>query len=146
MIIKHLNDTDFKIFIFNKISRDLTDEIKDIIKKLQKKLNLKGFYKVIVISKSVGVFLKIIKLDDSFYKDVLELKIDIRDCDLYFKTKDYFIISSLSKVVYYDGYYYGLVDDYFDKVIEKVEFGEYVLEYDICNILSNCVEVGGYNE
>ena len=45
---------------------------------------------------------------------------------IYFKTDDYFKINDLSKVVYLDGEYYCKVDDSFDEMIEKVEFGNFV--------------------
>ena len=67
-----------------------------------------------------------IKLDDAFYKNTLDLKIEIRDEDIYFKTDDYFKIDNLSKVVYLDGMYYCIIDDSFEEILEKVEFGSFV--------------------
>ena len=128
MKITKLNETDYVIYLFNKDIDyyNITEEVKRIIKKIQKLLKLKGFYKTIVITKSIGLFIKLIKLDDSFYKNTLDLKIEIRDEDIYFKTDDYFKINDLSKVVYLDGEYYCKVDDSFDEMIEKVEFGNFV--------------------
>lgn len=128
MKITKLNETDYVIYLFNKDIDyyNINEEVKRIIKKIQKLLKLKGFYKTIVITKSIGLFIKLIKLDDSFYKNTLDLKIEIRDEDIYFKTDDYFKINDLSKVVYLDGEYYCKVDDSFDEMIEKVEFGNFV--------------------
>ena len=126
MKIKKLNETDYVIYLFNRDLDNVNDEVKDLIKRIQKLLKLKGFYRVIVVSKSIGLFIKFIKLDDAFYKNTLDLKIEIRDEDIYFKTDDYYKINNLSKVVYLDGMYYCIVDDSFDRMFEKVEFGSFV--------------------
>ena len=126
MKIKKLNETDYVIYLFNRDLDNVNDEVKDLIKRIQKLLKLKGFYRVIVVSKSIGLFIRLIKLDDAFYKNTLDLKIEIRDEDIYFKTDDYYKINNLSKVVYLDGMYYCIVDDSFDRMFEKVEFGSFV--------------------
>ena len=126
MKIKKLNETDYVIYLCNRDLDNVNDEGKDLIKRIQKLLKLKGFYRVIVVSKSIGLFIRLIKLDDAFYKNTLDLKIEIRDEDIYFKTDDYFKINNLSKVVYLDGMYYCIVDDSFDRMFEKVEFGSFV--------------------
>ena len=128
MKIQKINDTEYIIYMFSKLDKD---EIKDKFKSIQKILKLNGFYKVIVINKNIGCFLKLIKLDNSFYKDTLDLKIEEKDSDIYFKTEDYFVIKECSHIMYYDEMYYCIVDDSFDKILEKVEFGDFVLDLDI---------------
>ena len=131
MKIKKLSDTDFQIYLCGNIY-----DTKEIIKQVQKLLKLQGFYKVVVVFKDIGIFLKLIKLDDSFYKDTLDLKIENRDEDIYFKTDDYFIISNLSRILFLNGKYYGLVDGSFDEILEKVEFGEFILDSDMKDVFS----------
>lgn len=128
MKIQKIGSDKYIIYMYENINKE---EIKDKIKSIQKILKLSGFYKVIIINKNIGSFLKLVKLDNSFYKDTLDLKIEERDIDIYFKTDDYFIISECSHIMYYDNMYYCLVDDSFDKIIEKVEFGDFVLDVDI---------------
>ncbi len=128
MKIQKLNNTDYIIYIFSRLE---LEKIKETIKSIQKRLKLNGFYKLLVIDKSIGTFIKLTKLENAFYKDTLDLKIEKVDCDVYFKTDDYFIIKDISHVMYNDKEYYGLVDDSFDKILEKVEFGDFVLDIDI---------------
>ncbi len=142
MKIEKISDTDYKLYIYFNNDEEInrSERIKKIIKKLQKKLKLKGFYKVLACSKDYGLFLHLIKIEDSFYRNNLDLRIVAEDdLDIYFKTKDYFIIESLNTIKYYDNFYYGLVDSSFDKVLEKVEFGDFVFGYDITDILENAV-------
>ena len=127
MKIQKINDTDYVIYIF---SSNYKEEIKDVIKRIQKLLKLNGFYKVIVNYKKIGSFIKLIRLEDAFYKNTLDLKIEEVDEDIYFKTKDYFIIKDCFIKKYFDEYYYALVDDSFDKILEKVEFGDFVFGYE----------------
>ena len=68
MKIEKINDTDYKIYYYKNIinEKSLYEDIKEIIKKIQKKLKLHGFYKVIAINKKVGLttreeLLKILK-------------------------------------------------------------------------------------
>ena len=128
MKIKEVNDTDYIIYLFSRLEKD---EIKDMIKNIQKRLKLSGFYRVRIVNKNIGCFIKLIKLDNSFYKDTLDLKIEEVDEDIYFVTSDYFIVKEFSTIMYYDGMYYCLVDDSFDKILEKVEFGDFVFSNDI---------------
>lgn len=126
MKFEKINETDYKIYLFNFCFNDNAEEIKKILRKLQKSLNLCGFYKVYVCNASVGLFLRLRKLDDSFYKDTLDFKIVFLDCEIYFKTKDYFIVSDCLSVYYYDNYYYALVDNSFSDIVNKIEFGRFV--------------------
>ena len=129
MKINRINNTDYKIYYYDSIdNNNIYDEVKRIIKRIQKRLKLNGFYKVLVINKSIGLFLELKRLDDSFYKNTLDLKIEVVDIDVYYETTDYFIIKDLSNIKYKDGMYYCIVDDSFDEILEKVEFGNFIFD------------------
>ena len=139
-----INDFEFYVYIFSiKYSREnLIEDVKGILKKIQKILRLKGFYKVNVSLKSVGLFLKVVRLEDSFYKNTLDLKIEIdNDLDIYYKTNNYYLVCFSSFVYYYDGMFYVLVDESFDKIYEKVEFGDFVFGNDILDCLNKAIIV-----
>ena len=133
MKIENINERDYKIYYYkNRLDeKSLYDDIKELIKKIQKKLKLNGFYKVIAINKNVGLFLELKRLDDSFYKNILDLNIEIKEDNIYYKTADYFVIKDLHDISYKDGMYYCIVDDDFDEILEKVEFGDFVFDIDI---------------
>ena len=144
MKIDKVSETDYKIYMynFNIDEKNITEEIKLIVKKLQKRLKLKGFYKVISAIKKCGLFLEVKKIEDSFYRDTLDLRIIVsKDMDVYFKTIDYFLIEKMNVIKYFDKYYYALVDDFFDEIIEKVEFGDFVFGLDIDEMLSSSVVI-----
>ena len=127
MKIYKIGPNDYQLYIF-KDNKELSEqEVRELLKKLQDKLKLKGFYRVIVCNKKIGTFIELLKIEDSYYKRVLDLKIIIEnEEEVYFKTEDYFLIKELNSIKYNDKYYYGLVDDSFDKILEKVEFGEFI--------------------
>lgn len=144
MKIEKVSETDYKLYIyFNDINQlNMGEKIKIIIKKLQKKLKLKGYYKVIACSKEFGLFLQLIKIEDSLYRNTLDLRIITdNDLDIYFKTKDYFVIKTLNTIKYYDKYFYGLVDNSFDKILEKVEYGEFIFGNDVVDYLENAIAI-----
>lgn len=126
MKIDKINDTDYKIYIFKYNEAMNTDIVKVLINKLKDKLKLSGFYRVIVINKKIGTFIEIVRIEKSFYKNVLDLKIIIEEDKVYFKTDDYFKIKDMNSIKYYNNNYYVLVDDSFNNIIEKVEFGEFI--------------------
>ena len=136
MKINKLNDNLYKIYYYKDINSDLYEEVKRIIKSIQKKLKLNGFYKVLVINKKIGLFIELRKINNNFYKDMVELKIDIKDYNVYFKTTDYFVIKDLSNIRYKDEMYYCVVDESFDEILEKVEFGDFIFGYDVEKIIS----------
>lgn len=138
MKIYKLNNTDYKIYYYKGIddNKPLYDEVKELIKSIQKILKINGFYRVLVINKKIGLFIELKRLEDSFYKNTLELKIDIRDEDVYFETTDYFVIKDLSNIRYKDEMYYCIVDESFDEILEKVEFGDFIFGYDVEKIIS----------
>ena len=133
MKIERINDTDYKIYYYEKPINNNTiyDDIKILLKRLQKRLKLNGFYKVIVTNKKIGLFLKLIHIDDVFYKNSLDLKIEINNDNIYYKTEDYFLINNSKEIRYLDEYYYCVVDEDFDEILEKVEFGDFIFEKDI---------------
>ncbi len=144
MKIEQISENDYKLYIYsNRLDKDnFTGEIKKLIKNIQKKLNLSGFYKVTACFKDCGLFLHLLKIEDSFYKNSLDLRIVMdEELDVYFKTKDYFMIKDINMVRYFEDYYYGLVDDSFDKILEKVEFGDFVFGYDITELLNNGIVI-----
>ena len=132
MKIEKINETDYKIYYYinNLDEKNLYNDIKELIKKIQKKLKLNGFYKVIAINKKIGLFIELKRLEDAFYRNTLDLKIDIKEDNIYYKTNDYFIIKNMPNVRYKDGMYYCIVDDSFEEIFEKVEFGEFIFGYD----------------
>ena len=141
MKIEKISDSDYKIYVFdNYDENDIVNFVKNIIKKMQYRLNIKGFYKVIVTVKKIGLFLKLIKLDESYYKDTLDLKIVFDNNILvYFKTKDFFIINDFNDIRFLDGYYYVLIDNSFDNILDKIEYGEFI--FDNTNFINNGIVV-----
>jgi len=140
MKIEKISSTDYKVYIYSRSfdENEITEDVRDVVLKLKRKLKLRGFYKIVVCLKELGMFLQIIKIEDSYYKDSLDLRIVLKDdIDIYFKSMDYFAIDDSEKIIYYDGYFYALVEDSFDKIIEKVEFGDFVFGPDIEDILDN---------
>lgn len=134
-----INDTDYYIYDYtSKISKEeIYHDIKEIFQRIQKKLKLKGYYHVIVTRKKIGVFMQIVLLENSFYKDVLDLKIEEDDtCEIYFCTEDYFQVCKSPSVLFLEDKYYVLVDDDFDYLPEQTEFGEFVFSSSMKNILT----------
>lgn len=143
MKIDKISDADYQIVlsVFFSCEEDIISIIKDILKKYQKKLNLKGFYKIIVFNFKYGLFFRLMQIEDSYYKNTFDYRIMFDEKrSFYYQTKDYFIISNLSEVYYFDGYYYALIDDSFDKIFEKVEFGKIILDSDI-DFMDKCVVI-----
>lgn len=139
MKIKKINSFDYNIYVYSNIIDDnnIIDGIKVLIKKLQRKLKLHGFYKVEVCKKEIGLFIELIQIDKSYYMDILELKIEIKDIDIYYKTIDYFIIKDLSYKYFYQDYYYGLINDNFFDIMKLIEFGEFVFGKQLNDFLQN---------
>ena len=142
MKIEIVNDDCYHIYIYNDYE-DLSEIIiKDKLLLIKKILHLCGFYRVIATLKKVGLFLEIIKVAEGFRRETFDLKVIIdNNRDVFFKTKDYFLVEDISKICYYDGEYYGLVDDSFDKILEKVEFGDFVFGCSLDSLLENCIVI-----
>lgn len=143
MKIDKISDVDYQIFLstFFSCEEDIISIIKDILEKYQKKIDLKGFYKIIVFNFKYGLFFRLLQIEDSYYKNAFDYRIIFDNkSSFYYQTRDYFMISNCQEVYYYDGYYYALVDDSFDKLFEKVEFGKIILDSDI-DFLDKCIVI-----
>lgn len=137
----------FKIFINSNYTKDLDYSnkedmigfIKRFILKLKNRLSLRGFYKIRVYPKNnIGIFLDMTKLDDIDLSNNLDLRIMIMyDEDYFFETEDYDLISDCNDIRYKDGLFYCVVDNSFDKILEKVEFGRFIYGKEVINLLNN---------
>ena len=140
MKIERISHTDFLIYDYSSfILEDKKSCVKEIIEKIRSRLSLKGFYRVRFSVKKIGIFLQIQKIEDSFYPDTLDLKIEEASFDVYYGTEDYFLIDSFFPVRYFDGKYYCLVDDSFDKILEKVEFGDFIFGEKLEEVLKKSI-------
>lgn len=137
----------YKIFINKEITKvvDLNDRdsiikcVKNILYKLKTRLGLNGFYKIKVFpNDKIGLFLEVIKLDDSDYSNSLDLRVVVyMDDKFYFETDDYFVIEKYNDKRYLDGLFYCLVDDFFDETIAMVEFGKFIYGKEVNKVLNN---------
>ena len=128
MEIELLSSDNIKIYIYEKI--DCNADIRNVVKE----------YIVYTYYRKIGLFLNLIKIDDSLYKDSIDLKIILNDDnEVYFKTINYLCIKDLGTIRYLDGEFYGLVDDSFDKLLEKVEFGKFIFGYDTNLLLRDSI-------
>lgn len=129
MKIEKLSKTDYFIYLYE-INNQEIETIKNILKKLPKRININGYYRAQIIKKKIGVFLKLIRLEDSYYDNTLDFRFINRDENIYFKTKNIDLLTYFEKVIYYNTYYYGLLDNELDnsKIMNIIEFGSFVLE------------------
>lgn len=140
MKIEFISSNNIKIYVYEQIddSVDIRDAIKKIVNGLKYELKLNGYYSVYVYYRSVGLFLNLIKINDGLYKDSIDLKIILDDDnDVYFMTKDYSIFEGLNNIRYADGNFYCIVGDYFDKILNKVEFGKFIFGYGTNDLIRN---------
>ena len=121
------------------VKEDIVKVVKEIIFKLRGRLGLRGFYKIKVFpQKIIGIFLEVIKLDETEFSNSLDLRIiTYMDEKFYFETDDYFKIANCNDKRYIDGHFYCVVDDNFDLVLEKVEFGRFIYGKDVNFLLNN---------
>ncbi len=134
MKIESIGNFDYQIMVcFHFLEEnDIISFIKQFLLSFQKKFKLGGFYKVVVFPRFFGLFFQLLEVKDSYYKNGFDYRITFdTETSFYFRTEDYFVVESCPIIYYYDGVYYGLVDDSFDEILEKVEFGEFVLEKEI---------------
>lgn len=117
----------------------MIDFIKKFILKIRDRLSMRGFYKIRVYPRiGVGIFLDIIKLDDIDLSNNLDLRVIIMsDEKFYFETEEYELIRECNDKRYKDGLFYCVVDNNFDKVLEKVEFGRFIYGKEVVNLLNN---------
>ena len=134
MKIEKIGNCDYQIMISNSFLKeeDSISMIDRFLSFFSNKMKLKGFYRIVVFSRFFGLFFQMLKVDDSYYKDSFDYRIvfDYDSC-FFFQTEDYSVVESCHTIYYHDGYYYGLVDDSFDGILEKVEFGCFIMEKDI---------------
>ncbi len=118
-------------YFFNSyLKEDLTKDIKEIFLKLIKKYNLKlgGVYDVNVFTNyKYGTILEIIKKEELlFHPDIIDIKVKIlKNSNIYFKTKEYFILNKFKNVYYQDNYYYININD-LDNLPQFQEFLEVI--------------------
>lgn len=146
MKIEMLTKDSYKIFV-NKLyikDIDLNDKdviilaVKDIIQKLKQRLQLRGFYKVKVFpSKNIGLFIEIIQLEDLEFSNNLDLRVVVYfDEKIFFETEDYFVIQKYDSIIFFDDKFYCLIDDYFEDLLEIVEFGRFIYGKEVINLLN----------
>lgn len=116
----------------------LVEVVKDVVKKLKRKLNLKGFYKLkVFFNKVVGIFIRAIKVDEVEYSNVLDLRVIVyTDQDIYFETDDYFMIKDVKNVRFYKNKFYCLVDDIFN-IYKVVDWGRFIYGEEVLDMLDN---------
>lgn len=133
-----INDVLIDEDIYNK-KDDLIDFIKDKMIKVKTKINICGFCKVkVYYRRGVGIFLEIIRFDDSTSSSVMDLRILVMENEkIYFETDDYDVIKNCNDKRYKDGMFYCIVDDYFEEILEKVEFGNFIYGKDVVKVLNN---------
>lgn len=117
---------------------EISKYIKNFILSINYKLNINGFYKIIVYcNKKVGIFLKLVKMEDCSYTNSLDFRIIVNiNSDVYFKTSDYFNISNVNLIRYYNNNYYCLIDDNFN-TIDLCEWGNYIYGDELLKMLNN---------
>lgn len=139
----------YKIFINREYIKEVNFEEKDSISefvkkyliKIKDKLKLRGFYKVKVFPhKKLGLYLDIKQLEELEFSNNIDLRIIISlDEKFFFETDDYFLVSKYSNVRYLDGKFYCLIDDYFDEILEIVEFGDIIYGEEVINLLNKSI-------
>lgn len=147
MRIESCGKNNFSIFINNEYVQDIVYSskeelimfIKDFIFKVKVKLNMRGFYKIRVYpQEGIGIYLDVDKLDDIDLSNSLDLRVIImNDDNFYFETEDYDLIRNCNDKRYKDGLFYCVVDNDFDKILEKVEFGRFIYGKEVINLLNN---------
>ena len=128
MKIERISKTDYFIYLFHyDFNKDLMEEIKKKLKQIQKRYHLKGYYKVVIIEKNIGIFLKLVLIDSSSYQDTLNFRFVFIDENIYYKTKEYDVINNHLEILYQGEYYYILVDS-INNVLPLIEYGRFVLK------------------
>lgn len=144
MKIEFISSDNIKVYVYEQIddSIDIRYAVKNIINGLKYELKLRGYYGVYVYYRSIGLFLNLIKIDDGLYKDSIDLKIILNDDnEVYYMTNNYSIIEKLSNIRYVDGNFYCIVDDYFDDILNKVEFGKFIFGYGTNDLIKNSIVI-----
>lgn len=148
MKIEVISKDSFSIFI-NSLYVDITDYtnkdklvevVKNVIKKMKNRLNLRGFYKIkVFVQEQLGLFLEVVKLEDLDYSNALDLRVIVfLDEKIYFETDDYFVIENIKKIRYHDNKYYCCVED-FNDIFPFLEFGRFIYGNEVIRMLNNSV-------
>ena len=147
MRFRIISDEVYELFINDSLidediydSKDrLVEFIKERITTWKSKLKLYGFCKIkAYFKRKVGLFLEIIKFDDTVNSSTLDLRIIIMQNEkIYFETENYEMIRYYNDKRYKDGLFYCVVDDSFDEILEKVEFGSFIYGKEVINLLNN---------
>ena len=146
MRVEILSDGEISIFVSSSYKgicdcyekEKLVEVVKDIVKKLKRKLKLKGFYKLkVFFNKVVGIFIRAIKIDEVEYSSVLDLRVIVyTDEDIYFETDDYFKIKDVKNVRFYNDKFYCLVDDILN-IYKVVDWGRFIYGEEVLDMLDN---------
>lgn len=111
---------------------NIKDYVKKIILKVKDKLvrYISGFYEVDVYSNNFyGIIIEMFKKNDfDFFKDFIELDINIdENSTMYFEFDDYFVILNKKDIYFYDNKYYVNIDKLNSKELLKMsEYGKIV--------------------
>lgn len=123
----------YKYELFFDNIEKLNKEVKNIFIKLIKvyNLDLHGFLKVYVYcNKIYGYVLEIETLYNDSDFEAVDLKLVIyENCEFYFKTDDYFLISKFDKIYYDKDYFYVNLKEFYN-LMKFIEFGEIVYNFD----------------
>ena len=146
MRVEILSDGEISIFVSGNYKgicdcyekEKLVEVVKDIVKKLKRKLKLKGFYKLkVFFNKFVGIFIRAIKIDEVEYSNVLDLRVIVyTEQDIYFETDDYFKIRGVKNIRFYRDKFYCLVDDILD-IYNVVDWGRFIYGEEVLDMLDN---------
>lgn len=125
--------SDDKITVYTYIMEDtesINDYVKSLILKLKTKykVNMLGFYQInIYKNNKVGMIIDIIKDDEDYFYDLLDLKIKVYDnSPMLLKFNDYFF-NNKKDVIVFDNNYYIKINDFNEKdFLSVVEFGSIV--------------------
>ena len=120
---------------------EVTNIVKKILMSLKNRLKLRGFYKVKVFpNDKLGLFLELIKLEDLEFSNNLDLRIIVYfDEKIFFETEDYFIINDCNEKRFLNGNFYCIVDDKFDMLLDKIEFGRFVYGKEVIDVLNKSI-------
>lgn len=146
MKIVIISSEEFFVFVnsvYAKISdysdkEEIIDVTKSIISKISMRLRMRGFYKIkVFVDPTVGLFIEGVQLENLERANSVDLRVIVYfNEDIYFKTSDYFIISDVPKVRYFDGDYYCLTRD-IPNINKVIEFGEFVYGFSVLKMLYN---------
>lgn len=104
----------------------INDYIKKLILKLKKKyhLNIKGFYNInIYTNNKIGMIIDIVKDEDNFFYDLLDLKVKVyENSKVFFKFNDYFLNNKYDFIIFKDNYYIDIDNLNKQDILSMIEF------------------------